>query len=64
LAKAARDERRQKLQKKIAALENKVRHEKQFNIQVALNGELLSAFNSTLTPRTGCFPSCVIAAIW
>jgi len=36
----ARDERRQKLQKEIAALENKVRREKQFNIQVALNGEL------------------------
>ena len=34
------DERRQKLQKEIAALENKVRREKQFNIQVALNGEL------------------------
>jgi len=36
----ARDERRQKLQKEIAALENKVRREKQFNKQVALNGEL------------------------
>ena len=36
----ARDERRQKLQKKIAAMENKVRREKQFNRQVALNGEL------------------------
>ena len=36
----ARDERRQKLKKEIAALENKVRREKQFNIQVALNGEL------------------------
>lgn len=36
----ARDERRQKLQKEIAALENKVRRQKQFNIQVALNGEL------------------------
>lgn len=36
----ARDERRQKLQKKIATIENKVRREKQFNIQVALNGEL------------------------
>jgi len=36
----ARDERRQKLQKGIAALENKVLREKQFNIQVALNGEL------------------------
>lgn len=35
-----RDERRQRLQKEIAALENKVRREKQFNIQVALNGEL------------------------
>lgn len=36
----ARDERRQKLQKEIAALENKVHREKQFNIQVELNGEL------------------------
>ena len=36
----ARDERRQKLQKEITALENKIRREKQFNIQVALNGEL------------------------
>lgn len=36
----ARDERRQKLQREIAALENKVRREKQFNIQVALNSEL------------------------
>ncbi|MFA5383817.1 MAG: DUF4391 domain-containing protein [Eubacteriales bacterium] len=36
----ARDERRQKLQKEITTLENKVRREKQFNIQVALNGEL------------------------
>jgi uncharacterized protein (UPF0248 family) len=36
----ARDERRQKLQREIAALENKVRREKQFNIQVELNGEL------------------------
>lgn len=36
----ARDERRQKLLKEIAALENKVRREKQFNIQVVLNGEL------------------------
>ncbi|MFX4263571.1 DUF4391 domain-containing protein [Pelotomaculum propionicicum] len=36
----ARDERRQKLQKEIVILENKVRREKQFNIQVALNGEL------------------------
>jgi len=35
-----RDERRQKLQREIAALENKVRREKQFNIQVALNSEL------------------------
>ena len=35
-----RDERRQKLQKEIAALENKVRREKQFNRQVTLNGEL------------------------
>jgi len=36
----ARDERRRKLQKEITALENKVRREKQFNIQVVLNGEL------------------------
>ncbi len=36
----ARDKQRQKLQKEITALENKVRREKQFNIQVALNGEL------------------------
>lgn len=36
----ARDKRRQKLQKEIAALENKVRREKQFNRQVALNCEL------------------------
>ena len=36
----ARDERRQKLQKEIAAMENKVRNEKQFNIQIALNGKL------------------------
>lgn len=36
----ARDERRQKLQKEIAVLEKKVRGEKQFNRQVALNGEL------------------------
>ena len=36
----ARDEQRQKLQREIAALENKVRREKQFNIQVALNSEL------------------------
>ncbi len=35
-----RDEHRQKLLKEIAALENKVRREKQFNIQVAFNGEL------------------------
>jgi septal ring factor EnvC (AmiA/AmiB activator) len=36
----ARDERRQKLQKEIASLENKVRKEKQFNRQVELNAEL------------------------
>jgi DNA-binding XRE family transcriptional regulator len=36
----ARDELRQKLLKEIAALENKVRREKQFNRQVELNGEL------------------------
>jgi len=36
----ARDARRQKLQREIAALENKVRREKQFNRQVELNGEL------------------------
>lgn len=36
----ARDERRQKLQRETAALENKIRREKQFNIQVALNSEL------------------------
>ncbi|MCK9276408.1 MAG: DUF4391 domain-containing protein [Syntrophales bacterium] len=36
----ARDERRRKLQKEIAALENKVRREKQFNIQVELNSKL------------------------
>lgn len=36
----ARDARRQKLQKEIAALENKIRREKQFNIQVELNSEL------------------------
>jgi 23S rRNA maturation mini-RNase III len=36
----ARDEQRQKLQREIAALENKIRREKQFNIQVALNSEL------------------------
>ena len=35
-----RDERLQKLQKEIAALENKVRREKQFNKQVELNSEL------------------------
>jgi hypothetical protein len=35
-----RDERRQKLKKEIAALTNKVQREKQFNRQVALNGEL------------------------
>jgi hypothetical protein len=35
-----RDERRQKLQKEIVALENKVQREKQFNRQVELNGEL------------------------
>ena len=35
-----RDAQRQKLQREIAALENKVRREKQFNIQVALNSEL------------------------
>ena len=36
----ARDERRQKMQKEIAALEKKVRGEKQFNRQIALNCEL------------------------
>ena len=36
----ARDERRQKLQKEITALENKVRREKQFNKQVELNSQL------------------------
>lgn len=36
----ARDERRQKLQREIAVLEKKVRGEKQFNRQVALNCEL------------------------
>lgn len=36
----ARDKQRQKLLKQIAALENKVRHEKQFNKQVELNTEL------------------------
>jgi hypothetical protein len=35
-----RDERRQKLQKEITALENKVRREKQFNMQVELNSQL------------------------
>ena len=35
-----RDEQWQKLQKEIAALEKRVRGEKQFNIQVELNGEL------------------------
>jgi hypothetical protein len=35
-----RDDRRQKLQREIAALENKICREKQFNIQVALNSEL------------------------
>lgn len=35
-----RDERRQRLQKEIVALENKVRREKQFNIQVELNEKL------------------------
>ena len=34
------DARYQKLHKEITALENKVRREKQFNLQVALNGEL------------------------
>lgn len=36
----ARDERRQKLQKEITTLENKVHREKQFNKQVELNCEL------------------------
>lgn len=36
----SRDERRQKLAKEIAALERKVRREKQFNRQVELNAEL------------------------
>lgn len=36
----ARDERRKKLQKEIAALEKKVRGERQFNRQIALNAEL------------------------
>lgn len=35
-----RDTQRQKLQREIAALENRIRQEKQFNIQVELNGEL------------------------
>lgn len=35
-----RDEKRQKLRREIAILENKVHHEKQFNIQVVLSGEL------------------------
>jgi hypothetical protein len=34
-----RDEQRQKLQREIAALEKKVKGEKQFNRQVALNAE-------------------------
>lgn len=36
----ANDERRQKLQKKIMALEKKVLREKQFNVHVALNADL------------------------
>jgi hypothetical protein len=36
----SRDEQRQRLQREIAALENRVRREKQFNRQVELNGEL------------------------
>jgi len=36
----ARDGRRRRLQKEIATLENKVRREKQFNIQVELNSKL------------------------
>lgn len=36
----SRDEQRQKLMKKIAALEKKVKREKQFNRQVELNAEL------------------------
>jgi hypothetical protein len=39
-AAVTRDEQRQKLQTEIAALEKKIRREKQFNIQVTLNGEL------------------------
>lgn len=35
-----RDERRQKLLREIALQENKVRLEKQFNVQVVLNGEM------------------------
>jgi len=35
-----RDKQRQKLEREIAALEKKIRHEKQFNKQVELNGEL------------------------
>ena len=35
-----RDKRRQKLERAIAALEKKLLHEKQFNRQVELNGEL------------------------
>lgn len=37
-----RDHRRQQLQKQIAALENKIRKEKQLNRQIELNGELKS----------------------
>lgn len=36
----ARDQKRRKLQKQIAALERKIQNEKQFNRQVELNGEL------------------------
>ena len=39
-ASVERDKKRKKLEKKIAALEKKVRKEKQFNKQVALNTEL------------------------
>ena len=39
-ASVERDAERKKLEKKIAALEKKVRKEKQFNKQVAMNGEL------------------------
>lgn len=35
-----RDKRRQELQKQIAALEKKIRRERQFNKQVELNGQL------------------------